>query len=791
MRRVSRWLPAGISLVVLALAPTARGEPGAAGNLLVVSQGSQQILEYSGSTGAFDGVFVEPITVGFQNPGGMALRPGSGALTVSSAATGEIWTYTTASGAAAPPATATGLIQPGAIAFDAAGSNLYVLDALTGLSTATDAVKRVVMASGVVSNVGSDETASFRGLAIQGSFAYASDALGGRVVRFPVSGGSGTAVITGLSLPAGLLFRSATQLLVAEAGTDRVLEYTWNGSAWVFLRVVLAASAGVDGPAGLALAPDGRLSVSGSFSNQVEAVDLTTLAVSLLVAPGAAGLSAARDLAWSGSTLLAASPGSNAILYYDAAGAPTGVTARGISAPTDAGMVVAPLGEVFAASQTDNDVAEYAASGAALRTYFDACPTALAAPFDVAVGPDGDLYVSCEGSDAIHRFETATGTSLGFFVSGGCGGLALPRGLVFAPNGDLLVASGLTGEILAYDGAGCEFAGVFVDSGGNGGGPIDPWGLVVHQGRLLVASRFPSRVEEFDADTGDFVQTLVASGSGGLAGPTALAFGPDGDLYVTSFEDDAVRRYDGTSGAFVSVFVAGGAGGLDGPIDLGFRPAAVAAVPALGPLARVVVAVLLLASAFLGYRTLVGSRATPGPAPVVDGEKVVQVLPDAEGRPQLWTLERREVPREQLPELVLPRPEPRASPPDAGTDSARALDARALEAWRHGDVAEALELFEAAIQADPDDVVPRSNYGRLLVLMTANEQAYPHLERAAQLSPDEPQVWVDLLNFYERAVLLERAGYARQRVEELSRGTPLVRDEETGLWTLGGTPIFP
>ena len=44
-------------------------------------------------------------------------------------------------------------------------------------------------------------------------------------------------------------------------------------------------------PFGLALAPDGTLSVSGSFSNDVVSVDLTSLVVSPLVAAGAGAAS--------------------------------------------------------------------------------------------------------------------------------------------------------------------------------------------------------------------------------------------------------------------------------------------------------------------------------------------------------------------------------------------------------------------------------------------------------------------------------------------------------------------
>jgi DNA-binding beta-propeller fold protein YncE len=89
-------------------------------------------------------------------------------------------------------------------------------------------------------------------------------------------------------------------------------------------------------------------------------------------------------------------------------------------------------------------------------------------------------------------------------------------------------------------------------------------------------------VKEFNATTGAFVQTFVTSGSGGLSGPKGLDFGPDGNLYVASANDNAVRKFNGANGAFMSVFVPSGSGGLSGPVDLAFKPSAAASnVPTL------------------------------------------------------------------------------------------------------------------------------------------------------------------------------------------------------------------
>ena len=605
------WSALAISLLALVWS-----SPAAAQGLFVVSQNDASVLEYDPQTGAFLSTFISPVTEGFQPPGGLAIHPTSGVLYVSSTGTGEIWRYTTATGALITPRAAGSLIGPGGVGFDATGANLYFVAAASGLSSGTDSVKRLSIGTGVVSNLVTDATAEFSAVTVNGSNLYVSDAANNRIMRYTTSGGSAAAIITSLSFPGAILFRSATDMVFADTGSDRVLEYTFNGSAWVFDRVVLPASSGVDGPCGLALAPDGRLTVSGRFSDDVVAVDLTTLAVSTIVSSGAGGLNNANDIAWSGSTLLVASTASNSILYYDSAGAPTGTVARGISTPVDGGMTVTPAGNLIIASVGDNDLVEFdGANGGVVRKFFDACPTSLAAPFDVAVGPDGNVYATCTGSDAVHRF-TPTGTPLGFFVTGGSGGLVFPRGLAFGPTGNLFVTSGFTGEVLQYDGATGAFVNVFVDSGGNGGGAMDPYGITLHGGDFYVASYFTDEVKRFDATTGAFVSTFVTSGSGGLSGPTAAAFGPDGNLYVTSYDDHAIRRYSGTTGAFLSAFVASGSGGLDGPIDLGFSPASQApdavAVPALsgGGLAVLIAAFVLAGS----RRARRGGPATRGPA---------------------------------------------------------------------------------------------------------------------------------------------------------------------------------
>jgi len=183
-----------------------------------------------------------------------------------------------------------------------------------------------------------------------------------------------------------------------------------------------------------------------------------------------------------------------------------------------------------------------------------------------------------------------------------------------------------------------------------------------------------------------------------------------------------------------------------------------------------------------------GRKLAPKPVPM--GKTVTQMLPGPDGKPEAWKITKQEVPREKLPDLVLPKPAPRTRPPDERTESARALEGQALESWKHGDIAAALGTFEAAVKADPDDPEVRTRYGRLLTLMTDYDKAYPQLERAAQLKPEDPQVWLDLVTIYEKNVLLERAGYARKKAEALAPGAKIMQDEN-GFYFLEGGKLFP
>lgn len=91
-------------------------------------------------------------------------------------------------------------------------------------------------------------------------------------------------------------------------------------------------------------------------------------------------------------------------------------------------------------------------------------------------------------------------------------------------------------------------------------------------GKLYACVEKLDEIRRYDPTTGALIGKFVfddpgtpANETGGLDGPTGLDWGPDGHLYVASFETDEVLKYDGVTGQFLGVFIAAGSGSLDGP----------------------------------------------------------------------------------------------------------------------------------------------------------------------------------------------------------------------------------
>jgi hypothetical protein len=175
------------------------------------------------------------------------------------------------------------------------------------------------------------------------------------------------------------------------------------------------------------------------------------------------------------------------------------------------------------------------------------------------------LVASCPADDqvvvggfqpaALARFDAITGAALGAPLVGPHAGVL---GMTDGPDGLLYVASEASDSVLRYDAQSGAFVGAFVADdpttpGDESGGLTQPTAVVFGpDGKLYVASFDRDRILRYDGVTGAFEAVVVPSNTGGLNGPDlGMAFGPDGSLYVPSYWNHRVKRYDVGNGAFL------------------------------------------------------------------------------------------------------------------------------------------------------------------------------------------------------------------------------------------------
>lgn len=151
------------------------------------------------------------------------------------------------------------------------------------------------------------------------------------------------------------------------------------------------------------------------------------------------------------------------------------------------------------------------------------------------------LLVGNSESNTIVIFDETSGSFLGDFTTPGAGGLRAPDDLTFGPDGNLYVSVGGNSGLNLFD-------------------PTYPQDSAV--------LRF--------SPTGEFLG--VAAAGNGLTRPYGNAFGPDGNLYVSSFRTNEILKFDGQTGGFLGIFASdnnqglGSLNGLNGPNALLFGP---------------------------------------------------------------------------------------------------------------------------------------------------------------------------------------------------------------------------
>lgn len=274
---------------------------------------------------------------------------------------------------------------------------------------------------------------------------------------------------------------------------------------------------------------------------------------------------------------------------------------------------------LVASRESDEILAYDGQTGDDLGVFIEQDSGGLEAPSSLIYGPDDEyLYVSDYENSSVLRYDEITGEFIDTFIAPNSGGLISPETIAFGPDDDLFIA-GLDGNgIRRYDGETGEFIDdlvavdpatqeplntpnfafdsnndIYISSVFPSGGvlkydwetdttttfispedaPTIPGGLAIGPDNLLYVGDFSEEgasILRYDLESGELVDEFVEPGSGGLSQASRLVFGPEDDLYVTSFGSDSVLRFDGETGHFVDEFVTSGSIGLDEPIGLIF-----------------------------------------------------------------------------------------------------------------------------------------------------------------------------------------------------------------------------
>jgi streptogramin lyase len=228
-----------------------------------------------------------------------------------------------------------------------------------------------------------------------------------------------------------------------------------------------------------------------------------------------------------------------------------------------AAVAVANAGELLVSNYFGNSVGRFdTANGNFLGNFSGG---SLLGTLGTRVGPDGLLYVCSESNNSVQRFNMGTHAYVDTIITGS--GLSNPTAVTFDSSNNILIGNFANSTVTKYNSAG-SFLSTLVSSGSGGLNGPDVGTVVGPDGKLYVPSFNSNAVLRFNATTGAFLDTFVAAGVGGMSQPRTILF-RDSKVWITSDNGNSVLRY-GLDGTFIDTFVAPGSGGLNGATGMVF-----------------------------------------------------------------------------------------------------------------------------------------------------------------------------------------------------------------------------
>jgi hypothetical protein len=285
---------------------------------------------------------------------------------------------------------------------------------------------------------------------------------------------------------------------------------------------------------------------------------------------------------------------------------PSGAASVGISGTRgitfDRGPTDAHYGDLFVTGYLSHSVARFDWASQTYQPFVAPNSGGLGQARGIAVGPDGNVYVTDLTQNIVFRYDGATGAPLpapgqsgAVFIPAGSGGLSQAGDVAFGPDGNVYVTSSNTTQILEYQGPAGASPGAFLKffvSITNGSGPNNL--LFGPDGDLYVSladGTIPGysnpfggaygSINRYDGTTGAPIGTgvFVPLASGGLGQPRQFFFDSQGtNLYVAGSENSQggpggeVWRYQGPNGqnpgAYVEAYITGGQSNVSNPVGL-------------------------------------------------------------------------------------------------------------------------------------------------------------------------------------------------------------------------------
>ncbi len=251
------------------------------------------------------------------------------------------------------------------------------------------------------------------------------------------------------------------------------------------------------------------------------------------------------------------------------------------------GVALAPDGSIYIADSGNHRIQHLSAEGAVLQVWGSQSPKAgssapqgtFSEPWDVAVGPDGAVYVADTWNHRIQKF-TADGEYLaqwGYGISQNLEdpyGLYGPRGIVVDSQGRVMITDTGNKRLILYDQNG-EFIAQ-IGEGGMAAGQFDePVGLALDaQDHLYVADVWNQRVQSLTPELGGSYKALLQWDVDGWYGKGItnypyISADSSGSVFITDPEAARIQQFsiDGKLVRYWGV-MGSGADGLNLPTGI-------------------------------------------------------------------------------------------------------------------------------------------------------------------------------------------------------------------------------